>query len=99
MATNLALTAHAGKRLQQRGIRAQAWKTCSPTGQSNSTITGRASTTSTGAGGGADGTRKADSLDGIYAVVSADGAVVTVGHRRRRIFQDRKRGAYPWHAS
>lgn len=43
---------------------------------------------------GADSARKVDSLDGIYAVVSADGAVVTVGHRRRRIFHDRKRSAY-----
>lgn len=107
MEARLTLTAHAGRRLQQRGIRPQAVEVLLDYGCVEFDHHGaciyyldKTSRRHLDSDCGQEGVPRPDLPQGIYAVVSEDGAVVTVGHLRRRIFQDRKRGSYPWkHAS
>ncbi len=102
MATDLALTDHAGKRLQQRGIRPKTVDVLLAYGTVEFDHCGaciyyldKRGRRRLESDWGHDGARQAESLDGIYAVVSTEGTVVTVGHLRRRVFHDRKRGSHP----
>lgn len=103
MADNIPLTEHAGKRLQQRGIRPDTIDFLLAYGAVEFDHNGACIYYLDKRGRrrlerdlGEDAARRAETLDGIYAVVRTDGAVVTAGHRRRRIYHDRKRGSYPW---
>jgi hypothetical protein len=97
------LTRHASKRLQQRGIPPAAVDALLSYGAVEFDHQGgsiyyldkRSRRRMEGALN-ESGPRQVKALRSIYAVVGPDGEVVTVGHRRRRIFSDRKGGTYAW---
>ena len=103
MSRALNLTNHAAKRLQQRGIRPESVDLLLSLGSAEFDHNGaciyhldKRSRRRIENELGADGMRQVETLSGLYVVVGGDGAVVTVGHRQRRIFQDRKPGTQPW---
>lgn len=106
MSANVTLTRHAGTRLQQRGIKSEAVARLLEFGSVEFDHMGgrifyfdKRSWRRLEKALGERGAPCAEHLDGIYAVVGDDGAVITVGHRQRRILHDRKppaRGRFGW---
>ena len=100
---NPSLTVHAEKRLQQRGIRREAVDLLMAFGRTEFDHHGaciyhldKRSRKRIELELGRECFRQIEALSGLYVVVSGDGAVITAGHRQRRILHDRKAGTCPW---
>jgi hypothetical protein len=92
MIATIPLTQHASERLQQRGIRLDALDDLLAYGTPEFDHHGgciyyldKRGRRNIARDFGKAGARKAESLGRLFAVVAADGAVITVGHRYQRI--------------
>lgn len=99
----LHLTQHAEKRLQQRGIRPEAVDLLMSFGTVEVDHNGacnyyidKCSRRRVENQLGGQGLRQLEAIGQLYLVVNTDGEVITVGHRQRRIYHDRKPGSFPW---
>ena len=88
------LTPHARSRMQQRGIRAEALEALLDFGRTAHVDRGREivffdkAARARLARQNPAAAREAERLRRTYAIVGSDGAVITVGHRYRRIPRD-----------
>lgn len=103
MSLALYLTQHAEKRLQQRGIRLEAVDLLMSFGTVEFDHNGaciyyidKCSRRRVENQLGGRGLRKLEAIGLLYLVASGDGEIITVGHRQRRIYRDRKPGSFPW---
>jgi hypothetical protein len=91
---SLSLTDHAAARMQQRGIRSQALEVLLDYGRIAHDHRGAEivffdkKARSRLAKANASAAKETERLSRTYAILGADGAVITVGHRYRRILRD-----------